>query len=134
MKIFISYKFDNENPTELEAFMNNIKSALNKSNHEMITTFFDKNEFEKTKATMRQIMDRAMNYINKSDAILCIIKSKEKSEGMILEIGYAIAKNKKIILAIQKGIESRWIKHYSEKIIEFETLQELYKKIEVLKL
>ena len=88
MKIFISYKFANEDSGKLEEFMKNIKNALQKSNHEMLTTFFHKEEFEKSNSTMRQIMDKALNYIDKSDMVLCIIKSAEKSEGQIFEIGY----------------------------------------------
>src|SRR3989344_9100608 len=98
MKIFISYKFAEENA-----------EALERSNHEVLTTFFNAAGFKKTGATMRNIMDTALSYIDNSDLILCIIKSPDKSEGRILEIGYAIAKKKKILLFIQEGIESRWI-------------------------
>jgi len=133
MKIYITYKFADENPIELEKLMDNIASSLKKSGHEVLTTFFDKEEFRRTNATMRTIMDRALGYLNKSDIVLNIIKSQEKSEGQIFEIGYAVAKNKKLILAIQKGLKTRWIEYYSDKIIEFETLEELYKKLEEIK-
>lgn len=130
MKIFISYKFANEDEQKLEELMKNLKNTLEENKHEMITTFFHKEEFAKNKTTMRQIMDKAFEYINKSDIVLCIIKSQEKSEGQIFEIGYSIAKNKKIILAIQEGLKTRWIEHYAEKIINFKDLKDLYKKLE----
>jgi nucleoside 2-deoxyribosyltransferase len=130
MKIFISYKFADEDQNKLEEFMKNIKASLQKSNHEMLTTFFYKEESQKNNASVRQIMDKALDYIDSSDIILCIVKSQEKSEGQIFEIGYSIAKKKKLILAIQKGLKTRWIEHYANKIIEFEDLNDLYKKLE----
>lgn len=133
MKVFISYKFAEEDLKHLNEFMSNLKSALQKSKHEMLTTFFNAEEFKKSQASMRKIMDTALNYIDNSDMVLCIIKSPEKSEGMILEIGYAIAKKKRIILAIKEGIESRWITHYSEKTIKFKDLPDLYSKLEKIK-
>lgn len=134
MRIFISYKFADEKPEELEDIMKRIKESLEKANHNILTTFFDKEEFEKNNPSMKQIMDKAMGYLDKSDAVLCLIKSNEKSEGQILEIGYAIAEEKNIILAIQKGLKTRWIEHYASKIIEFDNLKDLYKKLESLDL
>jgi len=130
MKIFISYKFADEDPSHLKEFMQNVKSSLKKSNHELFSTFFHQEEFAKSNATMRQIMDKALEYINQADTVLCVVKSKEKSEGQIFEIGYSIAKKKKVILAIQKGFETRWISHYADRVIEFENLEDLYKQLE----
>jgi len=130
MKVFISYKFADEDKSKLKELITNIETSLKKANHEMLTTFYHVEEFAKNNATMRQIMDKALEYINKSDLVLCIVKSKEKSEGQIFEIGYSIAKNKRVVLAIQRGLETRWISHYASEIIEFSTLEELYKKLE----
>jgi len=49
-----------------------------------------------------QVIKQAFIEIEKSDAIIALGESEEKSEGMLLEIGYAKAKNKKLILAIKK--------------------------------
>jgi len=130
MKIFISYKFAEGDPKKIEEFMENLKVSLQKSNHEMTTTFFHVEEFKKSNASMRQIMDKALDYINKADLVLCVVYSKDKSEGQIFEIGYSIAKNKKLILAIQEGLSTRWIEHYANKIIRFKNLEDLYKKLE----
>ena len=133
MKIFISYKFAEENQDELKEFMENIKSALEKSSHKVLTTFFNAGEFQRTGASMRKIMDTALGYIDNSELVLCIIKSPDKSEGMILEIGYAIAKKKKIILAVKEGLETRWIKEYASEIIKFKDMKELYGKLKKIK-
>lgn len=133
MKIFLSYKFADEEQNNLKEFIEKIDSALKKSKHTLLTTFNNQKEFEKNNATMRQIMDKALEYIDQSEIVLCIIKSLEKSEGQIFEIGYSIAKNKKLILAIQKGLKTRWIEHYAQERIEFSDLNDLYKKLERVK-
>jgi nucleoside 2-deoxyribosyltransferase len=130
MKIFISYKFANEDHAKLEEFMKNIKAALEKSNHQMLTTFFYEKEFKENNASMRKIMDKALNLIESSDLILCIVYSSDKSEGQIFEMGYSVAKNKKFILAVQKDLPTRWLPHYADKIIKFSDLNDLYKQLE----
>jgi nucleoside 2-deoxyribosyltransferase len=130
MKIFISYKFAGEDKETIRELMKKIKLTLGKSNHEMFTTFLDEEEFKKNNATMRQIMDKALNYIDKADLVLCLVKAPDTSLGMNFEIGYTVAKKKKMILAIEKNIQTRWIEHYADKIIKFSDLEDLYKKLE----
>ena len=74
-----------------------------------------------------------MKELDDSDCILAFVKSEEKSEGMLIEIGYALAKRKKFILAIKKDIETTFIKEMADQIIEFEGLNELYNKLSKLK-
>jgi nucleoside 2-deoxyribosyltransferase len=132
MKIFISYKFANEDKEGLKEFMKSIKAALKKSDHEMLTTFFHEKEFKKNNAPMKQIMDKALNYVDEADLVLCIVKAEDASLGMNFEIGYAVAKKKKIILAIHENLKTRWIEHYANKIIKFSNLEDLYKKLETI--
>lgn len=131
MKIFISYKFANEDVEELNKFMNNVTSTLKKAGHTPLTTFYEEKN-KKTAPNLRKIMDKALGYIDKSDKIIIIVKAPDTSLGMNFETGYAVAKNKKIILAIQENLSTRWIEHYANKIIKFSDLNELYQKLEKL--
>ena len=110
MKIFISYKFTGENLSELGEFMNKVCQSLKKNKHEPLTTFWDKDIFEKNKSSLNEIMQTALNYLDKSDLHLIIIKSNEKSEGTLIEYGYSLDKNKRRILVIKKGISTTWLK------------------------
>ena len=129
MKILLSYKFADEDIDELQEFIDNIKDSLHGSGHELITTFYDKDMFDKNSSTNRQIMDKALKYLRKSDAHLIIIRSPEKSEGMLIEVGYSYAIRKKMILAIKKGLKTRWVSELVNEIIEFDTLEDLYNKL-----
>jgi len=52
--------------------------------------------------TINEIIHQAFDEVKKSDAIIALIESEEKSEGMLLEIGYAKAVGKKLIVVIKK--------------------------------
>ena len=129
MKIFISYKFEGEDLKSLEEMLLNVKRILEKNGNTVFTTLFEGKKLKSNK----EIMDKALNHINESDSQLIIINSAEKSEGLLLEAGYSIAKNKKIILAVKKGIQTKWLKDYAYQKVEFETLEDLYKQLEKVK-
>ena len=133
MKIFLSYKFTGEDPKKLTEFIQNICDSLKKAKHETLTTFWNKKEFEKAKATKKDIMKKSLTYIDNSNYYLGLIKSSEKSEGQLIELGYALARGRKIIIAIKKDIKMTWATEVANKIIIFKTEEELYKKLEKLK-
>lgn len=133
MKIFISYRFTGEKTEELKSVIGNICSALEKAGHNHFCSFWKGDFFNENRFTHKQILEHALNELENSDCLLAFVKSEEKSEGMLIEIGYAIAKKKKFYLAIKKGIKTTFIREIANKIIEFETLEELYSKLKKLK-
>src|SRR3989344_7019306 len=109
MKVFISYRFTGEDPSKLKELIEKIDSTLKEHQHKPLTTFWDKERFERDNSSMKEIMQTALEYIDKSDTYLAIVKSPEKSEGMLIEYGYAVSKRKKIILAIKRNIKTTWM-------------------------
>ena len=61
--------------------------------------------------------------------IFIFIKSHEKSEGMLIETGYAFAKKKKIFLVIKEGIKTTFIHQIANKVIEFKDIEDLLIKL-----
>lgn len=133
MKVFLSYRFTGENPEVLKETIHNICASLEKVGYNHFCSFWKGDFFNENKFTHKQILDYALNELEKSDIYLAFIKSKDKSEGMLIEAGYALAKKKKIYLAIKKGIRTAFMREIADKIIEFGTLEELYKKLKKLK-
>lgn len=132
MKIFLSYRFTGEDPEELKIVIENICKSLEKSGNEVYCSFFDGEYYKKNKFTNRQILEHTLNKLNQSDVYLAFIKSDQKSEGMLIEAGYAIANRKKIVLAIKKGIKTTFMHQMADKLIEFHDLNEIYSKLENL--
>jgi len=125
MKIQLAYRFTGENKEELLDILKKIIQILKEKGHETYTPVFDFNYEGKTK---EQIYTDALDKIDENDALFVLVRSEEKSEGMLVELGYAIAKKKKIILVIKKGVDSR-TKYYTKTIIEFQDIPDMLNKL-----
>ena len=132
MKVFLSYRFTGEDPAELKEVLKRLCASLDKAGHGCFCSFWKDDFFNENKFTHKQILDYAFKEIDNADCLLAFVKSKEKSEGMLLEIGYALAKKKKFILAVKKGIDTVFLHEMADQVIEFENLEELYEKLEKL--
>ena len=75
----------------------------------------------------------AFEEINKNEIFLAIVRNEHRSEGMLIEIGYSLAKKKKIILAINENVKNTYLRDFADIIIEWKNIDDLIKKIEKLK-
>lgn len=117
MKAFLSYSF--ENKKEFEKLNQILKKFLKeKFNIESYAFVFDFKE----KTNNKKMMEKALNLIDKSDII--IAELSYKSIGIGIEIGYAKAKNKRIIYikkinsplsTTAQGISDYFIEYKQEK-------------------
>ncbi|OGJ20177.1 hypothetical protein A3K73_02190 [Candidatus Pacearchaeota archaeon RBG_13_36_9] len=130
MKIQLAYKFTGENKEELQEILQKVIELLRDKGHETYAPIFDFSYEGKTK---EEIYTGTLDKLDESDAMFVLIRGEEKSEGMLVELGYAIAKKKKIILAIKKGIESR-TRYYAQIIIEFRDIPDMLNKLKKLEI
>lgn len=129
MKIFLSYRFTGENPQILKETLSQIVTALNASGHQVWNSLDSQDRYIKDKFDNHGIMQDALKNLDQADALLAFINSSEKSEGMLLEIGYALAKKKKFLLAIRKDIKTTSLRQLADTVIEFSDLEDLSNKI-----
>lgn len=129
MKFFISYKFAGEDPKEIEETLTKISDTLKEAGHTVYFAFMDENLFKKKNFGFKQILFHALKELDKCDGILVFVRSWEKAEGMLIEVGYALEKNKKIILAIKKGIKLPFTEDVADKKIEFNNEEDLLYKL-----
>lgn len=134
MKIFISYKFTGEDPLVLKEGLEGICSAISESGHDTFCNFNSENFYQESKYSVKQIMEHALEELDKSDAILAWMNSDSRSEGMLIEIGYAKAKGKKIILAVKEGVNAHSSRGIADIVIEFSDLTSLFDKLKTLSL
>lgn len=124
--VYISHRFTGENPDEL------------KKELEYICNFFEK-KWYKTFLTYRDIInweyrylsdeetDLSFKWIDDSDIILFYVKSREKSEWLLIEYGYAMWLNKEKFVICKKWIETFFVKNMAQKYFEFEKLEDIEK-------
>jgi len=129
MKIFLSYRFTGEDQKELASTIGAVTNSLRENSHEVYCSLEDEGWFREKKHTNSEIMEHAFQKINESDLLLAFIRSNDKSEGMLVEIGYAIGKGKRFALALRRGAQTTSIHEMANPLIEFESIPELCQKL-----
>jgi|GEM_PF-2238377 len=74
-------------------------------------------------------MEHTLQKLDSSDLLLAFVNSKEKSEGMLFEIGYAVSKGKQFTLALKNEVTNTSIAQMANLLINFDTLDELCNKL-----
>ncbi len=128
-KIFVAYRYRGENLDILKKTMTAVCDSLNEAGHNHFCTIFEEERFAEEKWTGKQIMKKACKEIDSSDIVLFFVKSEKISQGMLVEFGYSLAKKKKMILAIKKGIKNSIFRRHIDEVIKFENINDLKRKL-----
>ncbi len=80
----------------------------------------------------KQIFEHAFKKIDEADVVVMILMSEEKSEGMLIELGYSLGENKKIILAVRSTIKNTHLRELADKFLEFINIEDLTTKLSKL--
>ena len=129
MRIYLSYKYSGEDPSGLKTILEEIDSEIKAKGHKTFIFFRDSQAWGKKKVELSEVMSIAFSEIKKSDMFILYWASSDKSEGMLLEAGYAKAVGKKIILFLKKDARAIFTKTIADKIIEFDDIIDLKKKL-----
>lgn len=133
MKIFIGQAVTGMNFENLKEESMNIINVLKEKGHEAYCTMCEDDSFQED--TKQNIFDHAFKLIENSDLFLAILRNEHRSEGLLIEIGYCMAKGKKIVLAINKNVKDKtYLPDVVEKTIEFEDVDDLYDKLKGVEL
>lgn len=79
-------------------------------------------------------MEHAFKEIENSDALLIIIRNENKSEGMLMEVGYALSKKKRILLLIEENVKDTYLRELADDVVEFNDVDGLCDKLKKLKI
>lgn len=132
MKIFISYKHHGEDDEELKGFLSPLISKFKELGSDAYCNLFDE-ELAK-KATLYKpgkdyVLD-AFNILDSKELIFVLLMSEEKSEGMLMEVGYAIAKGIPVVVAVRNDIKNTYLPTMGNLVIEWSDLDDLLNKIQ----
>lgn len=128
-RFFIAYRHTGEDLLELEQRLQKIEIALATHKIKSYATLSEEDEFVKNKQTAGDIMERAFQKIAAMDGLFVLLHGNEKSEGQLMEVGYAIAMKKPVIVAHQKSVTT-YLPQLANFSIEYDTLDDLVKKIQ----
>lgn len=105
-RVFIAYRSTGEDRKVLRHRMRQIVEALEKAGHAVYVNAWEHERFASSGMTRRQIIDEGFGELDASATVLVLIASEDRSEGQIMEVGYAYAKGKRIIVAVRDGVSS----------------------------
>ena len=127
MRYYIAYKFLNTDKEMLKKNLGIISDMIEREGNTTCIFYRDIQNRWAIQMSIDEVIKQAFVEVKKSDAILAFIESEEKSEWMLLEIGYAKALGKKLLLVIKRWIHLRFINALADEIIEFESIENIKK-------
>ncbi len=125
MRYYIAYSFFWNNLEKLKEKLEKISLILEKTKKETFIFFRDIQKWWENRINEDKVMEIALKELEKSDAIFVFIENEKISEWKSIEIWFAKALNKEIILFVKKWLNLRLSKYLANKVIYFENIEDL---------
>ena len=109
MKLFLAYRHTGADPAQLEKQLPAVRDALLGKVDEVYCTFFEENDFQDKSMSAADIMHHAFDKITELGGLFVLLSSEGKSEGMLMEVGYCIAKNIPVIVAKHDAVQHTYV-------------------------
>lgn len=123
MKLFCAYAFTGEDNEIVKKRMRLVVDTLNSNGHMAYCNMFD-HEISKLIQVndIKGIFRQAFKNLEKSEALVAIITSSNKSVGQIMEIGTALSQGKPVFLIEHKSAKgSSYLPRLADKYLQWET-------------
>lgn len=127
MKLYIAYRFFGRDKDELKDSLSRISKVLTDIGHETFIFCRDEQNWGEKNMLPEEILAKAFKHISECDGILALQSSQEKSEGLLLEVGYAKGLGKRIIVAVKEDIPATFLRCITDKVINYNSDEELLK-------
>lgn len=126
-KWFIAQAVTGEDINILRDETKKIYHALEFKGDKAYSSIMEGDTFEKKNNQSK--MNHAFNEINKRENLLAIIRSEKRSEGMLIEVGYAKGKNKNLVVAVKEGVNNTYVPELAHNVIKYKDIGDLCEKI-----
>jgi len=126
---FLAYRHTGVNKSELEALLHPVRDALEADGSRVYCTYFNEGNFKDAGIGPAEIMHHAFSKIEEMGSLFVLIDSEQKSEGMIMEIGYCIAKDIPITVSVRDGVTGTYLPDMTGNVIRYTDVNDLVQKI-----
>lgn len=134
MGYFIAYRHTGADPERLNKLLPIICNGLKARGEKVYCTYFDEIKFKSSGHKPHQIMEHAFSKIEEMGKLFVVIDSAKKSEGMLVEVGYCIARGIKIIVAKRAGVNNTYIPSMAQVYFEYDDIKDIKTKLTGVKL
>lgn len=131
--IFIGQAVSGEDINVLRKETKQVYEVLSQLGYRPYSSVVEGDKFE-AKSNKAKMM-HAFSKLNGFDYFLAIVRNERRSEGMLMEVGYCVAKNKGLIVAVNKRVRGKtYLDELADTVIEFDKFDDLIAKLRRLKL
>lgn len=130
--IVISYRFSHVPLETVHQLVDPIYNILKTNGIDVFCNFYENDKYEKEHYAVKAIMYECFSILDTKDTILCLVDTAEYSCGMILEVGYAVAKGKEVIVCSREGCQIKTLDHIATKTLTYKDYDDLLAQIKVL--
>jgi hypothetical protein len=130
MKIFIGQRVRGADPGKLKEESIDVAEKLKTLGHEVDCTFLEDTDFSKMNSGEK--LKHAFDILDNCDTFLAIVRDEEKSEGLLIEIGYALAKKMRIIVFVNENVGRTTLREIANDVVEFKDKEDMLNKIKEL--
>ena len=120
MKIQLTYKFTGEDFSEVVGMLGKTRDILEVRGHDVYVPALD----ESMTLEDRESFENTFRHIDGCDRVLSIIRSSNKSEGQLLEVGYSRARGKYLFTFIREGAGHDRVIGLSDKVVVFQDMDD----------
>lgn len=129
MKAVVSYRYNGEVVERLEMLLLKVCDALKSAGVDPYCVFFEHYNKDNCNKTPAEMMQMAFSQIDKTDILFVIQTSEARSEGMLMEVGYAFAKGVKVVVATKKGVENTYLPSMADYSLAYDDQKDLLLQI-----
>lgn len=130
MKTLLSYAHTGQKLEDLHTLLDAPYEALQRRGVETYCTLYAQDEFDGKKMSARDIMFHAFQIIDGCDFLLVVQANDARSEGMLIEVGYCIAKDIPVVVAIRDGLSNTYLPSMAHTVIHWKDAADLARQFE----
>ncbi len=130
MKTFIAYRSTGEDPVLLEPMLTAVRDGFRSKGIDAYCTFFDEQLFKDKVYSPRQILEHAFKIVDACDFLFVLQTSDNKSEGMLMEIGYTLAKGIPVIAAVKDTVKKSLVSEVARVALPWADIPNLVETIQ----
>lgn len=128
MGYFIAYRHTGADSERLEELLPAVCDAIKAKGEDVYCTYFDEDDFRRDNYSPSEIMKHAFERIESLGNLFIVIDGQEKSEGMLLEAGYCLAKEIGFTVAKKAGVNT-YLDQLADNCFEYNDVEDLLVKI-----
>jgi len=130
MRVMVSYKYTGESVDRLDKLLSTICDSLCNAGANPYCVYFAKARGLIQQKSPAEMMKIAFKQIDRSDVLLVVQSSESRSEGMLMEVGYAVASQVPVVVITHSSVLSTYLPSIADISIRYNCVDDLRNIIE----